>query len=183
MKAKTRMLWMKLHAYFACFFLPLTFVYIVTGVLYMFDIHGEVSQEKEYQVPLTQGWPANEALAKPLVLKALASTEHPPLPGDYYFEQGNHDWYGHKQEVILVNTGDANTAKLVVKEHDVMLQLLIIHKGFAGWFLKLISVLFGLSLAFSAISGVVITLQLPQLKTPSMWLIGAGAAVVLVGFV
>ena len=53
MKAKYRMLWMKLHAYFACFFLPITLVYIITGMLYFFDIEGEVTAEIEYPVQLS----------------------------------------------------------------------------------------------------------------------------------
>ena len=105
MKAKKRMLWMKLHAYFACFFLPITLVYIVTGTLYMFGIRGDVSSVNEYQVPLTQSWPETAELAKPVVLKALADKSHPQLPEDYYFEHGDHDWYGHEAEIILTKTG------------------------------------------------------------------------------
>ena len=63
MKAKTRLLWMKMHAYLACFFLPITLVYIVTGTLYMFDIKGKVDNEFEYSVALTNGWPEAEKQA------------------------------------------------------------------------------------------------------------------------
>ena len=74
-------------------------------------------------------------------------------------------------------------AKLIVKEHDLMLQLLIVHKGFAGLFFKIFSVMFALSLTFSIISGVVITIQLPQLKNASLWCIVAGCGVLVLGFV
>ncbi|MDR8522710.1 MULTISPECIES: hypothetical protein [Shewanella] len=182
MKAKTRLLWMKLHAYLACFFLPITLVYIVTGTLYMFDIKGDVNKEYEYSVTLTDGWPETEALALPLVNRFLLDKSHKALPGDYYFENGNHDWYGFRQEVILIKPDAGDTAKLVVKEHDLLLQLLIVHKGFAGQFFKWFSVLFAASLSFSIISGVVITLQLPQLKTPALYSILAGGLMLIVGF-
>lgn len=183
MKAKTRLLWMKLHAYLACFFLPITLVYIVTGTLYMFDIKGKVDNEFEYSVALTNRWPEAEKQALPLVNDFLLDKPHAALPEDYYFEHGNHDWYGYKQEVILIKPDAGDTAKLVVKEHDLLLQLLIIHKGFAGQFFKWFSILFAASLSFSIISGVVITLQLPQLKVPALYSILAGGVMLVVGFV
>ena len=181
MKAKTRLLWMKLHAYMACFFLPLTLVYILTGLLYFFDIKGEVSKEIEYIVPLSQGWPENEQQAEKLILQHLADKDHLAFPQDYYWE-GVHDWYGHEQEVILAKTDYPNMAEIHIKEHDFLLQLLIIHKGFAGPFFKVLSILFGISLAFTILSGVVITLQLPQLKLQSLLFIFAGGVTLLVGF-
>ncbi len=180
MKAKTRLLWMKLHAYFACFFLPITLVYIVTGMLYFFDIKGSVSKDIEYFVSLPSGWPETEEEAESFVLAELKGKDHFALPEDYYWE-GVHDWYGHKQEVILAKTDDPNIAEVHIKEHDLLLQLLIIHKGFAGTFFKVFSIMFGLSLAFSTISGVVITLQLPQIKNTSIALILVGGVVLVVG--
>ena len=182
MKSKTRLLWMKLHAHFSCFFLPITLLYISTGMLYFFGFDGDVSAKYEYSVPLESGWPTTAELAKPIVLKTLAGKDHMELPADYYFYQGTHDWFGHEQAVILSKTEDESIAKLEVKEHDLLQQLLIVHKGYGGDFFKLFSILFGFSLAFSVISGVVITLQLPQFKRYSLIAIVAGAGILFVGF-
>jgi len=182
MNAKKRLIWMKLHAYLSCFFLPITLVYIVTGMLYFFDIKGEVSKDIEYFIELPEGFPTTEQAAKKIVVKHLKENNHLSLPEDYYWE-GVHDWYGHEQEVILAKTDKPNIVEIHIKEHDLMLQLLIIHKGFAGLFFKILSVMFGLSLAFSTISGVVITLQLPQLKKASMLSILMGGSVLMLGFV
>lgn len=182
MKSKNRLLWMKLHAYLACFFLPITLLYIVTGTLYFFGFDGDISAEYEYSVPLDNGWPTTAEQAKPIVLKALLDKDHMDLPADYYFYQGAHDWFGHEQAVILSKTKNVEIAKLVVKEHDLLQQLLVIHKGYAGDFFKIFSICFGFSLAFSVISGVVITLQLPQLKRSSIIAIIAGAGILLLGF-
>lgn len=182
MRAKTRLLWMKLHAYFACFFLPITLLYIITGMLYLFGNDGEVSAEYEYSVTLENGWPTTDEQAKPIVLKALSGKDHLDLPEDYYFYKGAHLYFGHEQEVNLAKTDDINKAKLLVKEHDLLEKLLIVHKGYAGGYFKLFSILFGFSLAFSVISGVVITLQLPQLKKMSLVSIFVGASLLLLGF-
>jgi hypothetical protein len=183
MKAKTRMLWMKLHAYFACFFLPITLVYITTGMLYFFDIKGEVKSEVEYLFPLQQAWPEDKDVAKKIVIDYLQGDKFVELPEDYYLWEGKHDWYGREREVLFKPTDDEGVVEIHIKEHDFLMQLLIVHKGFAGIFFKVFSIMFGLSLAFSVISGVVITLQLPQLKKASLLSITAGGLVLLVGFI
>ena len=182
MKAKTRMLWMKLHAYLACFFLPITLLYIVTGMLYFFDFKGEVKSEVEYFFEVKEGFPKTEEKAEQIVRNYLVKDKFVELPQDYYLYKGTHDWYGHEREVILKPTDKENVVEIHIMEHDLLLQLLIVHKGFAGTFFKIFSILFGLALLFSVISGVVITLQLPQLKKTSMYGIVAGAAILFVGF-
>jgi hypothetical protein len=183
MKAKARLTWMKLHAYFACFFLPITLLYLVTGVLYLFDIKGGVKKTYEYPVMLTEAWPEAENNAKMIVTRILNNKKHTSLPEDYYLEPGGvHDWYGYTQEVILKPTEQPFQATLIVKEHDLLHQLLLIHKGHAGKLFWLLGISLGISLAFSLISGVVISLQLPQLKKQSLLSIGLGIAVLVVLF-
>lgn len=183
MKAKSRMLWMKLHAYFACFFLPITLVYIVTGMLYFFDIKGEKKSEVEYFFTLEQPWPEDKVIAKKIVEDYLVGEKYVELPEDYYLWEGKHDWYGHEREVLLKPTDKEGVVEIHITEHDLLMQLLIVHKGFAGTFFKIFSIMFGLSLTFSVISGVVITLQLPQLKKTSMLSIIAGGAILIIGFI
>lgn len=84
--------------------------------------------------------------------------------------------------MLLKPTDKENIAEIHIVEHDFLMQLLIIHKGFAGALFKIFSIMFGLSLTFSVISGVVISLQLPQLKQNSLVSIAAGAMLLIVGF-
>ena len=183
MKAKTRMLWMKLHAYFACFFLPITLLYILTGMLYFFDIKGDITAEVEYFIDVPEGFSENEKVSEKIVHDYLVAERYVEVPSEYYWYEGVHYWYNHEREVVLKRTDKAKVLEIHVKEHDWLEQLLIVHKGFAGNFFKIFSILFGLALTFSVISGVVITLQLPQLKTTSLMSIGAGGALLLVGFI
>lgn len=182
MKAKTRLLWMKLHAYLACFFLPLTLLYITSGMLYFFDVKGSVRSEQEFFVPLTQAWPETEEQAKAFIVQHLVNEHSVALPEDYYLWQGKHDWYGHEREVLLSRTDRADQVEIHILEHDFIMQMLIVHKGLAGWYFKVMSVCFGISLAFTLLSGVVITIQLPQLQQTALWSIFAGAILVVVGF-
>lgn len=182
MKAKTRLVWMKLHAYLACFFLPLTLLYISSGMLYFFDIKGQVTEEQEFFVELTQPWPTSEQEAEILVKKHLVGTRLVELPEDYFLWQGKHDWYGREREVLMSPTEQENVIEIHIMEHDWVMQMLIIHKGFAGIYFKLMSIGFGISLAFTILSGVIITLQLPQLKNTALWSIAAGVGFLLFGF-
>ncbi len=182
MKSKVRILWMKLHAYFACFFLPVTLLYVVTGVLYLFDIKGGVKEEFKYPLALTQGWPESQQAAQHLVEKKLAGLYHPALPEDYYPEEGGHDWYGFKQEVILISTDDASQARLIIKEHDVWHQLLLIHKGHAGKLFWLFGIFLGVSLFFSLVSGFVLVFQMPKLKGSAFITFVAGTLVLALLF-
>lgn len=183
MKAKTRLLWMKLHAYIACFFLPITLLYITSGMLYFFDIKGEVKSEQEYFITTESKWPESEQDAKKFVTEQLIGERFIELPEDYYLWEGKHDWYGHEREVLLKPTDKANVFEIHIMEHDLVKQLLIVHKGFAGTYFKVFSVLFGISLAFTILSGVIVILQLPQLKQPALLAIFLGAVFLVFGFI
>ncbi|PHS71491.1 MAG: hypothetical protein COB23_00510 [Methylophaga sp.] len=175
-----RLFWMKLHAYLACFFLPLTVLYIFTGILHLFDIKGEVKNTFEYKIEISAGWPEQETVAKALVEHFLAKKNHFPLPESYYPEEGLHDWFGRKQEVLLLPTESPYQAKLVVKEHDFWLQLLLIHKGIAGKIFWILGLFFGIHLLISVISGVVLALQLPGLKSMSTLSLSGGFSLLVI---
>ncbi|REL27486.1 hypothetical protein DXX93_13575 [Thalassotalea euphylliae] len=182
MKSKIRLLWMKLHAYFSCFFLPLTLVYIVSGVLYMLDVKGEVKQEYRYDITLNE-WPETENEAANIVTPLLAKHDHFALPEDYSKHGGGHNWYGQKQHVGLKLNKETQSAQILIEEYDFWRQMLMIHKGHAGIVFWVLGILFGLSLTFSLISGVVISLQLPQLKKQSMAMLAAGTVTLVVLFI
>lgn len=182
MKAKVRLTWMKLHAYFSCFFLPLTLIYILSGVLYLCGIKGDVKHQASYL--LTQSSVIeNQQQAEQFVKPLLVTKGHSSLPSDYFPDGSGHSWYGYKHEVVLQLDNDKKPIELVVKEHDIWLKLLIIHKGYAGLVFWLLAIGLGISLTFSLLSGVVISLQMPQIKKTSLMMLFAGTATFIVAFI
>ncbi|MCL6415083.1 hypothetical protein MIB92_05430 [Aestuariirhabdus sp. Z084] len=175
------MLWIKLHAYLACFFLPMTALYIATGVLYLFHIEGGLNAESEHVIVLADGWPETEQEAEAIVRDRLPTVSEVSLHEEYYVEEGLHEWYGYKGEIILVPSAQADRAILIIKEHDLWKQLLWIHKGLGGIFFWVFSILFGGNLLFSIISGVVISLRVPKLKRNSLRAMLSGALVLVLG--
>lgn len=182
MKPKTRSLWMQLHAYIACFFLPAAVLYAITGGLYMLGFEGNVKHEYEYHFELQSGWPEDKEVAREIVIKEMTARGHDlKLPQDYYLWEGMHDWYGFKREVLLIPE-EGKAVELNIKEHDVWHQLLLIHKGFAGKLLKLFSILWGVSLIFSQLSGVVLALALKKIRVNSLMSIFFGFGFLITAF-
>ncbi|MBW8190617.1 hypothetical protein K0504_06165 [Neiella marina] len=182
MNTKFRMLWMKLHAYVACFFLPITVLFVATGILYLFDIEGGVADEFHYQLPAETVWPDNEQTAIDMVEPYLIAEDHMRRPAAYWWWEGTHVWFDYKQEVTLRPDNGEGFIELEVKEHDWWHRLLLIHKGFGSQLLWLFGLLFGVSLVFSIGTGVILALQIRQVKVMSMMSIGAGF-VSLVGLI
>lgn len=180
MKSKYRMLWMQAHTYVACFFLPITLLYVITGVLYLFDIKGEDQAKYTYQVSLSDGWPKDEVATKAVVLPLMVKYQQGKLPPDFYHEPTYIGWYGYKKQVFFDPSQGINNAKLTVIKHSLWQQLLLIHKGHAGIFFWFFAIMLGLSLVISAISGVVMALSMTKFRAPALYLTGLGFSLLIV---
>lgn len=182
MKPKKRLIWVQLHVYISCFFLPAAMLYAITGGLYLVGIEGGDSGEYEYWLELENGWPEDKEVARKIVSVEMERYGHGRLPNDYYLWEGKHDWFDFKREVFLIPE-ENNKVKLEVHQHDIWRQLLFIHKGHAGTFLKIFGILWGVSLLFSLLSGVILALNLPKFKKSSIFSIACGFTVLLLAFV
>lgn len=179
-----RFTWMQFHVYFACFFLPITLLYIASGVLYLFDIKGEDKAEYHYEISLPNGWPKDEAGTKKHVLPIIKAHGHNgKLPPDYYHEHDYVGWFGYKQQIFLDPTQNITAAKITVIEHDFLKQCLLIHKGHAGLLFWLFAILLGGSLILSAITGVVLAFSIPKLWRSALLYSFLGTVAVVLGFV
>lgn len=183
MKANLRLTWVKIHTYFACFFLPITLLYVATGVLYLFDIKGSHSAEYEYSISLPEGWPKDEEMARKYVLPVIQQHSHGKLPPDFYLEDEWIGWFGYKQEIFLDPTQDIENAKLQVNKHDLWHQLLLIHKGHAGIFFWIMAIMLGTSLVLSMLTGLVLAMSIPKLRTASLWVTLFGMTTLAVAFI
>jgi hypothetical protein len=162
-------------------------LYALTGSLYMLGIEGGDSQEFEYIVKLENGWPEDKDVAKQIMQREMLARGHDlKFPEAYYFWEGMHDWYGFKREILLIPEGNEHNhsdgIELKITEHNFWKQLLLIHKGHAGTFLKVFGLLWAASLLFSVVSGVVLALTLPKFKKIALATIAAGILVLSAAF-
>ena len=184
MKSRTRLLWIKLHTYFSCFFLPLAVMYLATGMLHMMDIDGGVRSESRFDVTLANGIPQDEEEVREIILPLMRQNgQDMKLPADYYYEPKENyiGWYGYKGQVFFEPVEDPGKAILHVKKHDLWHQFLLIHKGHAGPAFWVLGILFGLSLLFSLISGLVVALAVPMFRKTSIYFTLLGVTVLTLG--
>ncbi|WP_096087363.1 hypothetical protein [Agaribacterium haliotis] len=177
MKSKTRILWMQLHSYVACFFFPLALLYLLTGLVYMLGYEGEETELLHEPFVLdSKDWPSSEAELKKLLEPLIAERGLGPFPPDFYNEEGKWlSWYGYKRAITLLPTENAGEYELEVIKHSFWKQLLLIHKSYAGPLFWVFSFSFGLSLLFSHVSGLVIALSSNKFRRSSLISLGAGA--------
>ena len=179
MKPKMRMLWIKWHAYLACFFLPVAVLYTLTGALYLVDIRGGAKQVYEYPLG-SLSWPATQEQAEQIITPTLTGADQVALPDDYFTRPGKHIWYGFKQEVSLQQT---DTGLLLrVEERDLWQQFVLIHKGHAGDLFVVIGILLGVALIFSLVSGVVLAMAAPAFKNKATLAMLAGTVCLLMAY-
>lgn len=185
MKGKVRWLWMQIHTYIACFFLPFLFLYVLSGVLYLFEVEGKSFDKVSQEVHLPQGWPSDEQQALTLVFEHVKQHQRLPLPPEYFVDKENEwlSWYGYKQEVTLYKTSDPKVGRLEMAKHDFVQQMMLVHKGHAGLVLLVLGIGLGLSLLTTMLSGVILAISMPKMKRTSLACVGIGSLLLIVLFV
>jgi len=181
---KSRVLWIKWHAYLSCFFLPLALLYSVSGVLHLLEVEDGPSETFEYIYSQAQ-WPDSEQAAKQAVVDLLEQnnlSQHLPLPSNHFNSPDWRGWYDIHQEVNIVNADDDHGAKVIIEKNNFMRQLMYIHKGIASNLFKILGILLGISLLFSIISGALVALSMPNLKKNSAIASAAGIVTLVVAY-
>jgi len=181
MSSRTRILWIQWHAYMSCFFLPLALVYVVSGVLYLFDIEGGPEETRTINILLTvaqlENYPANDEQARQFV-KAF----YPEALPEFYYQISESQGWWDLNQVIILTTPENGRTSLIIEENDIWRQLLYIHKGIVGDLFKVLGILLGISLFFSLVSGVVVALAMPKMKRPAMQWLLAGSITLIISF-
>jgi hypothetical protein len=180
LSSKARILWIKWHAYLSCFFLPLALLYALTGTLYLFDIKGGSIEKTEYHLEANTHWPETEKEAEALLYELNKKLNtHITRPQFYYEIPDMKGWYDLNGEVSFKNKHDNHPMELFVDEYDIWRQLVFIHKGIVGDLFKVLSILFGISLMFSLLSGTIVALVMPKLKRNAIISLVLGCAVLV----
>lgn len=82
-----RKLWMQIHLYLSLFFLPVAFIYALTGALYLFDLREEVGA-KVYEIKLDSM--PEKGQEKAFIIQTLEANQLPvPKNTDVRIQKGN----------------------------------------------------------------------------------------------
>lgn len=175
--SKSRILWIKWHAYISCFFLPFALLIALTGVLYLFEIKGGASEKFEYTIETELDFPLPKAQLEAAIKNKFSSlgvhSELFPLPVEYFEIIDMQGWWDFDHEILITDHGDG-AIKVIIEENNLWRQMVFIHKGIAGKAFFVFSVLFAISLIFSLLSGTVVALVMPKMKRNASIFIGVG---------
>lgn len=180
-----RMQWMKAHALFAAFILPVAMMFVVTGALYTWGIKGS-STDETYEVALSK--PIQRDIGE---LTNLAQLElhklgaSPPEGQPHLKVYGGHyllEWTGSSKDVILEPTQNELIAKLTVKNASWYRSLVQLHKAKGGMAFKVYAAAFAMGIIFLLVSGFIMAWQTPSLKKMTLItaLAGGGSFIIVV---
>lgn len=166
-----RMQLMTVHALLAAFILPVAMMFAITGSFYTWGIKGSYS-ENVHKIVLSKPLSADTAALTRLAESELeylniSTPEGKPKlkksGGDYYLE-----WTGSSKDLILKPTGNDLVAKLIIKDTSWYRYLVQLHKAKGGTAFKVYAVIFAIALGLLLLSGIMMALQVPKLKTATI---------------
>jgi len=173
---------MKIHTLLAAFILPVAVMFAMTGALYTWGVKGSYSNDV-YKINLNQPLSADILVLAKLAeseLKTLGISEPEGKPklkksGSHYYLE----WTGSSKDLILEPADNALVARLTIKHTSWYRNLVQLHKAKGGTPFKIYAVIFAVALGLLLISGFVMALQTPKLKTATL----ASSLIGLISFI
>lgn len=162
---------MKIHSLLAAFMLPVTLMFAITGVLYTWGIKGGYSNTI-YEVNLNQPLQSDRKSLHALIVSELEGRDISVPEGKPKLKvYGSHfllEWTGSSKDVILEPTTNSRVAKLTIKDTSWYRTLVQLHKAKGGAAFKVYVSLFTIALATLLLSGFVMAMQIPKLRTATL---------------
>ena len=170
---------MKIHALLAAFILPVTVMFAVTGALYTWGIKGSYTDDV-YIVDLDEPLTADVSVLTKFAESELKSLDISAPEGKPKLKtlgsQFRLEWTGSSRDLILEPGDNTQVAKLTIKHTSWYRNLVQLHKAKGGTAFKVYAVIFAVALGLLLISGFIMALQTPKLKSATL-------ASSLIGFV
>ncbi len=167
----------KLHVVLAAFMLPAFFMFLVTGALYTWEVKGEYQVQK-IELDLVTALPSDQQALANMIEQQLQIRQIDVPSGKQSLKEvgGAYqlEWTGANRDVLLAPTADPLKATLTVKNTTWYRHLVQLHKAKGGVVFKVYAALMALSLLLLLLSGVLMALQMPKLRTLTLGTIGAG---------
>jgi len=170
----------KAHVILASVVFPITVMFFITGALYISDIDPEVSVQ-EFRVTLEQPLQRDATELKQLAASELAKREiSQPLGKSklkwdrdldiyYLFWDGENHWLK-----IRPSTNNLNTAVIKLYEPGIYSRFMSLHKGHGKDSFNLFVVVMAIIMLLTLLSGMVVGLSLPKLRSMALYSMGAG---------
>jgi len=177
-----RMLVVKLHAFLACFFIPMAALYFISGALYSSGIKGHIDKQV-YNLVLASPFTPNLAQLSVLARTALDQRDLSPPTGDSVIKEkkGSYEyrWGDLKRLVVIQPTKNPLQLELIYRQRSPLTQVMRVHRAEAGLRIRVLSISMAVALITILASGVFLAIGIPKLRRTALLALGAGFLVLL----
>lgn len=170
----------QIHLILASFSLPIFLLYLASGFLYTFNFKGHI-QKTEIPIDLEQSINDDLLQVEQIVTKALQKTEFslPSSTPTLKHKKGHSEvrWNRMSQSFTLQFKAGTNSALLVIRQRDLLTQIMRIHRAESGKGFKVLTLTMVLSLCLVLVSGFYMALSSSKLGKISLIAAGCGLLV------
>jgi len=181
-----RMLVIKIHAFLACFFIPMATLFFISGALYSLDIKGHIDKQI-YNLALDRPFTPDLAELSELAKTELDQHELLRPTGDPTIKEkeGSYEyrWGDLKHLVVIHPTNNPLEVELIYRERSPLAQIMRVHRAEAGSLIKIFSISMAISLLIILASGVFLAIGLPKLRRNALFALAAGFIALLPIFI
>lgn len=174
--------WVKIHGYISMFFLPMAFIYAVTGALIIVNERGNLAKE-QHVLPLNQASFEDLAAQKQLISEFLRTRGEKDLPaGELKFSRGEIYWGQPSSINLSLKKGEKEgEAILDLRKPDFLFSLVILHRARGGRLFDYFGFAFAVAMIIMYISGIFIFWKIRSKRTAlSLTFLGGTLATVIV---
>jgi hypothetical protein len=172
--------WVQIHNWGSAFFLPLAFIFILTGMLYLLGVRSTMKEQRiDFQMEraLLQDSGALTAAVK----EKLEANRIAMPAGEVRRMRDGYVW-GEMSGTSVALMPDQETGgfQLTVSTARLYDRLLMVHKGKAGLLFKIFSILFSFALLLSYFSGLIMVWKNASSRKNSLLAVAIGLFVTVV---
>lgn len=147
--------WMKIHTYLSLFFLPMCFIYVLTGIGYIFEFKDSAGA-KIYEFVLPN--PPQKGEEAAVMIETLkANNLKIPSNTEITMQRGNPTMGTISYGVSIESDRKSGELKVRVIDRSLYGILVLMHKAKGAVYFDIVAVGFALSLAIFYLSGLIMT--------------------------
>ncbi len=174
------------HMLLAALVLPILLMYLISGMLYTFDVKGHIKKQK-INIVLEQPMPLRLDAFTAITEKSLIQ-HHLPIPeGEMSLKKKKSSylfrWGDLKYAVSVKTTKNPDILRMTVRERDFLTQVMRIHRAEAGVIFKVIPSILLIGMLLILLSGIYMALSIPKFRKPVLYTMSFSTVLFLIVFV
>jgi len=173
------------HMLLAALILPILLMYLISGMLYTFDVKGHIKKQR-IDIVLLQPVPLRLDEFAAITEKSLVQHDLPVPEGEMSLKKKKTSylfrWGGLKYTVSVKTTKNPKVLKMTVRERNFLTQVMRIHRAEAGMVFKVIPSILLVGMLLVLLSGIYMALSIPKFRKSVLYSMGFSMVLLLIIF-